>query len=43
MCDQPAPISKPKEVVLQKVETTDLAAADRRLREKEAKRFETVK
>lgn len=42
MCGIAAPAEKPAEV-FEKVESADLAAAEKKLRDKESKRFEEVK
>jgi hypothetical protein len=42
VCGARAPVIKPAEV-FHKVESADVAAAEQKLREKEAKRFEIVK
>lgn len=43
MCQSPAPVAAKPEEVYDVVEATDLKAAELRLRQREAKRFEEVK
>lgn len=43
VCETPAPVAVKQEEVYDEVEATDLEGAERKLKEKEAKRFEEVK